>query len=133
MCSSDLDPFDEAVQAYASHPQVTVVPCTEDYWRTHEVSRPESLPDRQIVNVNAGAKMAWERGCTWITHIDVDELIHPLTEIKHVLASSPADVIRYELLEAVPEQEEYAHIFMPTLFRTRPNQWQVWQIGRAHV
>lgn len=27
------DPLDEAVQAYASDPSVTIVPCTDHYWK----------------------------------------------------------------------------------------------------
>lgn len=51
-------------------------------------------------------------------------------DIKQVLDSSEADVIRYGLLEAVPERLEYPHVFVPTLFRKHPGKWQAW-LARA--
>lgn len=124
------NPFDEAFHFYAPHPNVTVVACSDEYWRQQVGDRPDSLPERQIVNVNEGAKLASARGCTWITHIDCDELIYSLADIKKVLAASKADVITYKLLEAVPEKDDYDHIFLPTLFRIRPRKWQI-QASRA--
>lgn len=54
-------PLDEAVQAYASDPSVTVVPCSDAYWNEQVGERPVSIADRQIVNVNVGAKIAHEK------------------------------------------------------------------------
>lgn len=120
------DPIDQGIQFFAKYQNVTVVPCSEKYWVQREGTRPHLLPDRQIVNVNEGVKIAINKNCSWITHIDCDELIQPLTDIKKVLRDCRADALKFCLLEAVSDQEVYEHIFMPTLFKKRPNNLQIW-------
>ena len=117
-----MNPDDDALKIYRSHPQATVIPCTDHYWKHHFGKRPESLLDRQVVNVNQGALIAQSKGCTWITHIDCDELIPPQRALKAVLSSTKADVIRYQLLEAIGEQESYAHISVSYTHLTLPTK-----------
>lgn len=120
------NPIDEGIQFFENHQNVTVVSCSEQYWLQREGTRPHLLPDRQIVNVNEGVKIAIKKNCRWITHIDCDELIQPLTDVKKILLNCRADALRFRLLEAVSDQEFYEHIFMPTLFKKESSNLQIW-------
>ncbi|MEJ2367739.1 MAG: glycosyltransferase family 2 protein [Acidobacteriota bacterium] len=119
------DPDDEAVEVLASYDQVTAVRCSAEYWSKREEGRHKALGDRQVFNVNEGARMLASRGCEWIIHIDSDELIHPLGPLKEILRSSKDDAVRFLGLEAVPLNEEYENIFKPTLFKVMPNRIQM--------
>lgn len=110
------DPLDEGVDAFAQYSKVTSVACSASYWNTNG-GRPEFVGARQTVNVNNGAKIAAEKQCNWLIHIDNDELINPLVDIKQVLANTNGEAVRFTLLEAVSEQGCCEHIFIPQLFR----------------
>jgi hypothetical protein len=120
------DPFDEGIKFFANYKNVSIVPCSSDYWTQTTEKRPHISLDRQITNVNEGVKIATSKNCSWITHIDCDELIQPLKEIKQVLTDCQADALKFCLMEAVSEQETYKHIFIPNLFKKRPNKLQIW-------
>lgn len=120
------DPLDEGIKFFSSYKNITIVPCSSEYWTQKIEKRPPISLDRQIVNVNEGVKIATSKNCTWMTHIDCDELIYPLKDIKQVLRNCQADALKFSLMEAVSEQETYEHIFIPTLFKKRPNKLQIW-------
>lgn len=110
------DPLDEGVDAFEQYSNVTSIACSTSYWNTNG-GRPDYVVARQTVNVNNGAKMAAAKKCNWLIHIDNDELINPLVDIKQVLANTDGEAVRFTLLEAVSEDVRYEHIFMPQLFR----------------
>jgi hypothetical protein len=120
------DPLDEGIKFFSNYKNVTVVPCSSEYWTQKTKKRPPISLGRQIVNVNEGVKIATSKNCTWMTHIDCDELIYPLKDIKQVLRNCQADALKFSLMEAVSEQETYEHIFIPTLFKKIPNKLQIW-------
>ncbi|WP_354635175.1 glycosyltransferase family 2 protein [Planktothricoides raciborskii] len=120
------DPLDEGIKFFANYENVTVVPCSSEYWTQTTEPRPPIVLDRQITNVNEGVKIAISKNCSWMTHIDCDELIYPLRDIKQVLRDCQADGLNFHVMEVVSEQETYEHIFMPTLFKKRPNKLQIW-------
>lgn len=120
------DPQDEGIPSFSQYSQVHTVACSSDYWRDKTGDKPEWLPERQIVNVNEGAKVLAATGCSWLIHIDNDELINPLLPLKQLLSRSDADGVRFSIFEAVSEQEKYNHIFLPTLFKKNANKIQLW-------
>ncbi len=110
------DPADEGVKAFTQHSNVTCIACSASYWNING-GRPDFIAARQLVNVNNGAKMAAAKQCNWLIHIDNDELINPLVDIKQVLANTDAEAIRFTLLEAVSQHMYCEHIFIPQLFK----------------
>lgn len=119
------DPHDVGARTLSHHRQIITVACSSEYWLTNSNGRPDSLAERQLVNVNVGAQIARSQGCQWIVHIDHDELINPLTDFKRVLADCRADAVKFHMLEAVPEREKYDNIYIPTLFREKPTRVQL--------
>jgi hypothetical protein len=110
------DPLDEGVDAFAQYSNVTSIACSASYWNANG-ERPGFIGARQTVNVNNGAKMAAEKQCDWLIHIDNDELINPLVDMNQVLANTNEEAVRFTLLEAVSEQGCCEHLFMPQLFK----------------
>jgi len=111
------DPLDEALGAFGDYQNVSTVACTDEYWLKNSGHNPSVFGDKQITNVNKGAQIAEEKDCDWIVHIDSDELIYPATNIKHTLANCSADALRFSLMEAASEKEDYDNIFATTLFK----------------
>lgn len=120
------DPLDEGINAFAQYEKVSTVKCSSAYWLEKTDKRPEFISERYIINVNEGVKLALEKNCNWIIHIDSDELINPLKELKQVLSDTNAEAVRFSILEAVSENEKYDHIFQPILFKKNPNRLQVY-------
>ena len=116
------DPNDEAIGCLSSYSRITCIRCDEDHWRKHGSSVSLSTGEKQIVNVNVGLELAKERGHEWMVHIDSDELLFSAGDIKETLAKSSAEVLIFEMHEAVPEKEYYCDIFAPTLFRKPASQ-----------
>ena len=61
-------------------------------------------------DINATNALNWarEKNISWISHVDVDELIYPGSkDIRKILRRSPAGILRMTILEAVPEKLEY--------------------------
>jgi Glycosyl transferase family 2 len=119
------DPPDEGIEAFSQYNKVWTATCSTDYWLAKNCRRPDSIEERQIVNVNEGVKVAKTYNCNWIIHIDSDELINPLKDMKQVLARTPADAVRFLIMEAISEKEIYDHIFMPKLFKKKSNACQL--------
>ena len=119
------DPFDESIDIFAKCKNVTVIPCSLEYWTQRTGKRPQIILARQTINVNEGVKIATNKNCNWMTHIDCDELIYPFRNIKQILRDCQTDGLKPAGMEAVPEQETYDHIFMPTLFKKMPNKKQI--------
>lgn len=111
------DPLDTAIKEFSQYQNVRIVACTNDYWIKKLEHIPEVIGEKQITNVNAGVQIAVDKGCDWIVHIDSDELIDPVTNIKHFLANSRADALRFRLLEAMTEKHDCDHIFATTIFK----------------
>lgn len=119
------DPRDAAINQLSNQPKITLIPCSDNYWKNIAGTRPESIEDRQIINVNKGILYAKEKNCNWVMHIDSDELIHPKHDIKNILDDYNADGVRFELLEAVADKKHYDHIFLPTLFKKKSSKIQI--------
>jgi len=118
------DPADEALPEFCGYGRVTTIACTDEYWKNRGTLRPKAIEQRQITNVNHGMTLARGSGCRWAVHIDSDELIAPVVDLKHVLDGCEADVLRFEMFEAVSERAAYPHIFAPTLFKAKPRRRQ---------
>lgn len=119
------DPTDAAMAAVANDDKLTLIPCSEAYWQAKAKQRPDSIEQRQSINATVGLQLAREHGCQWIIHIDSDELLYPLTDLHAVLTQCHADLVKFEVLEAVSEQVEYTDIFVPDLFKRPPNAIQL--------
>jgi hypothetical protein len=111
------DPLDTAIDVFSQYQNVSTIACTSEYWFKKSGNTPSVFGDKQITNVNQGVQIAIEKGCDWIVHIDSDELINPSTNIKFILANCSADALRFSLLEASSEKENYDNIFAATLFK----------------
>jgi len=111
------DPLDKAINALSQYQNVGTVACTTEYWFKKLGRNPVTFGDKQHTNINEGVQIAVDKGCEWVIHIDSDELINPSTNIKHVLANCSADALRFNLMEAVSEKEDYDNIFATTLFK----------------
>ncbi len=97
------DPENAAYNVFVNESKVIEIVCSSNYWSMQNSGRPTSIEERQEINVNNGAAILANRGCDWIIHIDVDELIRPLKDIKKILQKTNFEAIRFTLLEAVPK------------------------------
>ena len=120
------DPNDLAISLFDTYTHVHCNICSDTYWRKRCSKKPTGIEDRQIINVNAGEKIALNRGCKWLVHIDSDELIYSPYEknINNILQTFSASVIVLSLREAIANKEGHKHIFEPTWFKkiAKPNQ-----------
>jgi len=118
------DPQDEGINLFSQYQKVFTVKCSSAYWFEKTDKWPAFIAERLTINVNEGVKIALSKGCNWIIHIDSDELINPLKELKQVLSDSNAEAVRFSIMEAVSESEKYDHIFKPTLFKKKSSKVQ---------
>jgi hypothetical protein len=114
------DPHDTVLDAVAGHPRVVAIRCDAAYWRARRVDRPIAVEHRQMENVNAGMTIARSRGFDWIIHIDSDELLFAESDIRTLLTGISASMVRFDMKEAVAEQDYYSSRFQATLFREPP-------------
>ena len=119
------DAEDVGMKSFSQYAQVTTIACSSKYWEERTGDRPKSIEERQIENVNQGAEYLSLKNCNWLIHIDCDELLNTLQPLKQVIGRYKSDVIRFLVLEAVAEQENYDNIFIPTLFRKEPQKIQI--------
>lgn len=119
------DPEDKSINSFSNYSGVHVVSCSTQYWQQTAGKRPDSIEERQIVNVNKGAEYLASHDCNWLIHIDSDEIINPLVPLNQVLNNTSADAIRFSMLEAISEREDYDHVFCPTLFRKMASNNQI--------
>ncbi|MDF1569634.1 MAG: glycosyltransferase family 2 protein [Spirochaetaceae bacterium] len=111
------DPNDESIGRFDSETRVTETVCDKDYWKTGIPEHlsgfdPAYLVYRQRINATNALHWAREKGIEWICHIDVDELIYTgRRSLKNYLQQTPFCIIRFTLLEVVPEKFEYKNIF----------------------
>lgn len=125
------DEHDPSFDVYRHHPSVTAIRHDgqlRQLWRTLPVwSVVGSFIDREVMarqclNASLAMRLATERGCTWLLHIDIDELFLPSqkTVKDHFdeAESGPADVITYLNFEGVPEEPDIEDYFSEiTLFK----------------
>lgn len=114
------DPEDIGINSFSDYKQVTTIACTSEYWEEKIGYRPKSIEERQVVNVNQAAEYLSLIKCIKIIHIDCDELLYSSIPIKQVFNQIDADIIKFSVLEAVAEREQYANIFLPRLFKKNP-------------
>lgn len=118
------DPLDKGIDAFTQYKNVTTIACSTQYWDNNG-GQPTCVAKRQTINVNNGAKIAESKQCNWLIHIDDDELINPIVDLKQVLATTDAEAVRFTILEAVSEQEHYEHIFIPQLFKIQASRFRI--------
>lgn len=102
---------------------ITVI-CNDAYWHSFGHDRPESIEERQTINVNRAFAIARERDIEWLVNVDLDELVFSHLNIKQALAKydePEIDAVRFDVYEAVAEKVNYNHIFEPSLFRKNPS------------
>jgi Glycosyl transferase family 2 len=108
------DPADPAIDALAEYKQVTCIRCDDQYWFKSGFNvEAWDLDQRQLINANAGLRLAREMGIGWITHIDSDELLYAEEGIAKALSriAPNVEVIAFQVLEAVPERFEHECAF----------------------
>ncbi len=119
------DPLDAGIDSFSQHENITAIACSAEHWSKTEGERPDSIEKRQVANVNRGAEIAKNKNCNWVVHIDSDELIDPRVGLKEVLANCDAQTLRFSMLEAASEREDYDNIFETTLFKKKPHKAQI--------
>jgi hypothetical protein len=119
------DPQDPGLQDLSQIPRVTCIACTSEYWQSKVGERPDIFSRRQFTSINEGVNIAADKGCNWVVQLDSDELVKPSTDIRGILESCSADVLRFKVLEAVSEQENYENIFTATLFRNESSKTKI--------
>jgi hypothetical protein len=123
------DPLDTSIDTFSQYQNVSTVACAPEYWLKNLDHNPSGFGEKQITNVNVGVQIAVDKRCGWIIHIDSDELINPLANIKHILANCSSDALRFSLMEAASEKEDYETIFSTTLFK-KPSSDKKLQIAK---
>lgn len=111
------DPNDVGIKYADKFSNVKYTICDKTYWSQFQDSKNETILDRQCLNAAVGLKMAKKDNIDWLTHIDSDELVYPVLNIKEYLSETKADVLRMKLYEAQAESFKYTHSFEPILFR----------------
>jgi hypothetical protein len=106
------NPADPAIDSLRSHSRVTCIPCDDEYWRSHDESAIHSIESKQIANATRALDMARERGFQWIVHIDCDELLYSNESIQAILSDTDADIVTFDIREAVPKREHYERPFV---------------------
>jgi hypothetical protein len=119
------DPIDEAMEVLSQYRNVSTIACSSEYWLKKVKRKPDFIEERQIINVNEGVQIAIKKNCDWIIHIDSDELINPLENIKSILANCKAEALRFSLMEAISERKQYKNIFLPTAFKRKATKFQI--------
>ena len=90
------DPLDEGIEILSQYKNVCVFICSNEYWYEKTGStRPISLDERLVINVNEGAKTAENMGCNWILQIDSDELVSQMISLKHIDGSEALKAIGF--------------------------------------
>lgn len=121
------DPEDKAISALEKEAMVTCFKCDQAYWGQVEkfVRRDRgirgyepgvdtlNLNDRQITNANFALKLARERGYDWIVHVDSDELVYPLEDLRQQLKKIDQGIseVRFNVREAIASKLEYKNVF----------------------
>jgi hypothetical protein len=111
------DPEDAALEIYRNHKDVIVKPCDDEHWHRVAGGRSAVLAERIVSNFLDGIEIAKDLGCEWVTLIDGDELLYSTDNIVESLNESGADVVRYDLREAISLREDYDNIFEADTFK----------------
>jgi hypothetical protein len=118
------DPSDEAIAAFRGIERVTCVRCDASHWRRLDVPSDASVEERQEANATYALHHARTEGIDWVAHIDSDELLHSRAKpLRSFFERAPrdTDVLMFPVMEAAPQQMEYAHPFSEiTLFKHCP-------------
>ncbi len=107
-----LDEPNYAAEALERHPKVRFIQCDVKYWKMRrpkeELQRPPMHQGRQFAN----AKWAYKHtGVDWLAHIDVDEFLWPLRDIRQQLDDLPAECLcaRLRPVEALAGDGDITH------------------------
>lgn len=119
------DPQDPGLHAFAKFPQVTSIACSAEYWSEKTGEKPSNFNIKQLTNANEGAKLAAQKGCDWVIQIDSDEIVKPSADIKITLENCNSDALRFKVMEAVSEWEDYDNIFKATLFKNESSETKI--------
>jgi hypothetical protein len=126
------NPNDPAIEAFSDYARVRSIRCDDRFWAARGTPAPIVLGERQEINVNYGMKLAVQSGFDWLVHIDADELLMTERSIKAALSQRLADVVRFQMKEAVSERDHYEHVFEATLFREPITAERQYVQGLAH-
>lgn len=119
----DSDPASSAPIKERYADRVVVHECTASYWMdTHHLPRPDSVEERQRLNADYALSLARHNGDNWIAHIDIDEFIYVSSgALPNELNAMPGkNVVRMDVLEAIPPALETADLFDITDFKALP-------------
>ena len=123
------DPNDSCIKRIRDNFQaVILIKCDDAYWKARGIKKPDSIEERQTVNVNEALNIGTIKGSKWLVNVDVDELVYCEHDLKKALENyenEEIDAVRFDVLEAVPEKAYYASIFEPTLFRANPSEKRI--------
>jgi histidyl-tRNA synthetase len=107
------DPNDDAISHISDHRQLTCFRCTQDYWKNNGMRPGTKIQLKQRTNATLAFKYARAKNIEWLVHLDSDELLFSKTSFKKLFSdiSDKIDVIRFPVLEAIPQQLKYEHPF----------------------
>jgi hypothetical protein len=115
------NPTDPAIDSLRGNNRVACIPCDDEYWRAHDESATHSIESKQIANAMRALEMAREREFQWIVHIDCDELLYSNDGIQAILSDTDAEIVTFDIREAVPEREHYGRPFADIRLFRKPS------------
>jgi hypothetical protein len=106
-------PDPETHAALKSHPKIRVKTCDAAHWKSLKGWRPGKHQVRQCLNATHAYGKAGD--IDWITHIDVDEFIQPVSGLSAFLDAVPADTLtaRMRPVEALAGAPDLYKGFIP--------------------
>ncbi len=121
------DPEDPAIGALEGEKRITCIPCTGAHWQDLVGDLPRaklSINVKQEANARMAVQRARQDGYTWIGHIDSDELVYAPGGLRQMLAAIPpeVDIVKFPVLEAVPENQPVQSAFRELHFFKRARQ-----------
>ena len=109
------DPNDPSIIKFSNHPKITTIKCTNKHWEKTGCHKNSDIETRQTHNADLALSQAKKQGIDWITHIDIDELIHTEKKnIKEILSTidQTTAYLWMQTLEAIPTKLETTNPFI---------------------
>jgi hypothetical protein len=127
--------LDDALLDYIKYfdPRVKIIITNREYWKDiHNCSRPDTIEERQLLNLKYGLELA-KKKTSILIHLDIDELLYieadkKLEECLQIFNISDIDVILPEILELYPRGLNTEKFYETAYFRKIINKRQVKKI-----
>ncbi len=107
------EPNRRAVRVLRRHPKIEIRVCNAEFWQRRGIERPDKHQVRQSHNATFIYR---QTDLDWLTHIDVDEFLWPLSPVADVLAHVPPDTptARIRPIEALAGDDDMYKAYIPS-------------------